>query len=156
MAFLDVAGVSLALPDGRPLLDTVSFRVPEGGRVALVGPNGAGKTTLLSIITGRTTPDDGAVTIQGSWQYLSQLVGRGADGSNGPGGPDGREPRTVHNLLVDVAPPRIREAARALDTAELAVMERDDEPDQLAYAQALADWAEVGGYEFEGTTRPAA
>jgi ATPase subunit of ABC transporter with duplicated ATPase domains len=30
-------------------------------------------------------------------------------------------------------------------------MERDDEPAQLAYAQALADWAEVGGYEFEGT-----
>ncbi len=28
-------------------------------------------------------------------------------------------------------------------------MTRDDEPAQLAYAQALADWAEVQGYEAE-------
>jgi ATPase subunit of ABC transporter with duplicated ATPase domains len=28
-------------------------------------------------------------------------------------------------------------------------MERDDEPSQLAYAQALADWADAGGYEAE-------
>ncbi|MGO1833448.1 MAG: ABC-F family ATP-binding cassette domain-containing protein [Actinomycetaceae bacterium] len=145
MAFLDVSGVSFALPDGRPLLDSVSFRVPEGGRVALVGPNGAGKTTLVRMITGRAKPDDGAVTIQGTWQYMSQLVGRVTDG------PGGGEPLTVHDLLVDVAPHRIALAARALDRAELDVMERDDEPAQLAYAQALADWAEVGGYEFEGT-----
>ena len=29
------------------------------------------------------------------------------------------------------------------------MMERDEEADQLAYAQALADWADVGGYEWE-------
>ena len=28
-------------------------------------------------------------------------------------------------------------------------MERDDEPAQLAYAQALADWADAGGYDIE-------
>ena len=48
-----------------------------------------------------------------------------------------------------VSPPRIRSAATALDAAELAMMERDDEPTQMAYAQALADWADAGGYEAE-------
>lgn len=30
-------------------------------------------------------------------------------------------------------------------------MEVDDEPAQMAYAQALADWGDAGGYEFETT-----
>ena len=29
------------------------------------------------------------------------------------------------------------------------MMERDSEQDQLDYAQALADWGDVGGYEWE-------
>jgi ATPase subunit of ABC transporter with duplicated ATPase domains len=36
-----------------------------------------------------------------------------------------------------------------VDDAELAVMERDDEAAQMAYAQALSDWGEVGGYHTE-------
>ena len=49
---VDVAGVRYELPDGRVLLEDVSFRVGDGAKVALVGANGAGKTTLLRIITG--------------------------------------------------------------------------------------------------------
>src|SRR5690606_23330815 len=37
----------------------------------------------------------------------------------------------------------------SLDAAELAIMEVDDEPAQMAYAQALADWGDAGGYEQE-------
>jgi ATPase subunit of ABC transporter with duplicated ATPase domains len=48
-----------------------------------------------------------------------------------------------------VAPLRIREAARAVDAAELAIMAQDDEPAQMAYAHALGDWAEAQGYEAE-------
>ena len=48
MGHLDVSRVSYALPDGTPLLDDVSFRVPAGGVVALVGANGAGKSTLFA------------------------------------------------------------------------------------------------------------
>ena len=36
-----------------------------------------------------------------------------------------------------------------MDRAELGVMERDSEADQLAYAQALSDWGEAGGYHAE-------
>ncbi|HYX61607.1 MAG TPA: ATP-binding cassette domain-containing protein, partial [Streptosporangiaceae bacterium] len=48
-----------------------------------------------------------------------------------------------------VSPPRILQAARRLDEAELAMMERDDERAQLRYAAALAEWGEAGGYEAE-------
>ena len=62
---VDVAGVRYELPDGRVLLDDVSFRVGEGAKVALVGANGAGKTTLLRIITGELAPHAGVVTRSG-------------------------------------------------------------------------------------------
>jgi ATPase subunit of ABC transporter with duplicated ATPase domains len=60
-----------------------------------------------------------------------------------------RDDSSVRDLLLTVAPPRIRAAARALEDAELAMMEHDDEPTQMRYAQAIADWADVGGYEIE-------
>ena len=52
MGHIDVSRVTHSLPDGRVLLDEVSFRVGEGAKVALVGANGAGKTTLLKIVSG--------------------------------------------------------------------------------------------------------
>jgi ATPase subunit of ABC transporter with duplicated ATPase domains len=60
-----------------------------------------------------------------------------------------RDATSVRDLLVSVAPPRVRAAAQALDASELAMMETDDEPTQLRYAQALADWADAGGYDAE-------
>src|ERR671911_1336677 len=45
--------------------------------------------------------------------------------------------------------PAVRDAGRALDAAELAMMETDDEKTQLRYATALADWGDAGGYEIE-------
>jgi len=137
MGHLEVAHVEHVLPDGRTLLDDVSFRVPEGSATALVGPNGSGKTTLLRLLSGDLTPQAGSVTVTGGLGVMRQFVGSVRDAS------------TVRDLLVDVAPPRVRDAARAVDAAELAIMEVDDEPAQLAYAQALADWAEAQGYEAE-------
>ena len=46
-------------------------------------------------------------------------------------------------------PPAVRGAGAEVDAAELAMMERDDEPTQLRYAQALADWGDAGGYDAE-------
>lgn len=137
MGYIDVAGVSLTLPDGRPLLDETSFHVGAGSTSALIGPNGAGKTTLLRIIRGDQPADDGVVTIDGGLGVMDQFVGHGESG------------QTVHELLVRVAPHRIRQAAQALEAAEDALIERDEHDTQMAYATAIAEYADAGGYEHE-------
>jgi len=134
---VDVNTVEFSLPDGRRLLDDVTFRVADGAKVALVGANGSGKTTLLRIVAGDIDPHGGAVTRSGGLGVMRQFIGQVRDSS------------TVRDLLVGVAPPRLRAATRALDDAELAMMEDDDTPTQLRYAQALADYADAGGYEAE-------
>ena len=137
MGHLDVNGISFTLADGRPLLGDVTFRVGDGATVALVGPNGAGKTTLLRIAAGDLEPHEGSIGRSGGLGVMRQFVG------------SVRDETSVRDLLVSVAPPRVREAAGALDAAESAMMETDDEPTQLRYAQALVDWADAGGYEAE-------
>ncbi|HYK29281.1 MAG TPA: ATP-binding cassette domain-containing protein, partial [Streptosporangiaceae bacterium] len=137
MGHVEAAHLSHALPDGRVLLDDVSFRVGEGLVAALVGPNGAGKTTLLRLVTGDLTPQSGTVTSSGGLGVMRQFVGGIRDNS------------TVRDLLLSIAAPRVREAARRLDAAELAMMERDDEPTQMRYATALAEWGDAGGYDAE-------
>ena len=56
---------------------------------------------------------------------------------------------TVRDLLISVAPLRLRAAAARLDAAELVMMERDDETTQMRYAAALAEWGDAGGYDAE-------
>jgi ATPase subunit of ABC transporter with duplicated ATPase domains len=134
---VDVQHVSFHLPDGRPLLDDVSFRVGDGAKAALVGANGAGKTTLLKIVTGDLDPHEGTIARSGGLGVMRQFIGSVRDGS------------TVRDLLVSVSPARVRTASAALDAAELAMMESDDERTQLRYAAALADFADAGGYDAE-------
>jgi len=53
-------------PDGPlPVLDGVSFDVPERSIVALIGPNGCGKSTLLRVVAGLLPADSGMVEIDG-------------------------------------------------------------------------------------------
>lgn len=137
MGHLEAAHLEYYLPDGRVLLGDASFRVGEGAVVALVGANGSGKTTLLRLIAGELQPHGGKVTVSGGLGVMSQFVG------------SVRDDRTVRDLLVSVAQPRIREAARAVDEAEHLIMTVDDEAAQMRYAQALSDWAEARGYEAE-------
>ncbi|UGQ12866.1 ATP-binding cassette domain-containing protein [Yinghuangia sp. ASG 101] len=137
MGHIDINAVSYSLPDGRVLLDEVSFRVGDGATTALVGANGAGKTTLLRIVTGELRPDSGAVTRTGGLGVMPQFIGRIRDES------------TVRDLLVSLAPPRVRDAVRAVDDAELALMDTDDEPTQMRYATALAEFGDAGGYDLE-------
>ncbi len=47
--------------DGTPVLEALDLVVETGDRIAIMGPNGAGKTTLLNVMTGKLSPDSGAV-----------------------------------------------------------------------------------------------
>ena len=137
MGYVDVSAVRHTLPDGRVLLDDVNFRVGDGVRAALVGENGAGTTTLLRIIAGDLVPEAGAIARTGGLGVMRQFIGSVRDDS------------TVRDLLVSVAPESVRRAAAEVDRTELRMMEHDSEQDQLDYAQALVDWADAGGYDYE-------
>jgi ATPase subunit of ABC transporter with duplicated ATPase domains len=136
MGHLDVQHVTYSLPDGRILLLDVSFRVGEGAVTALIGANGAGKSTLMRMIAGDEQPHEGSIARTGGLGVMRQFVGHMTDG-------------TVRDLLLTVAPPAIAQTAARIDATELAMMEDDSEKNQMAYAQAIADWADVGGYDIE-------
>jgi sulfate-transporting ATPase len=135
MGYVDVAGVGFVLPDGRELFADVSFRVGEGAKVALVGPNGAGKTTLLRMVAGDLPLQSGTIAKSGGLGVMRQFIGMIGDD------------RTVADLALSLVEPALRAAGERLDTATAALDET--EKTQLAYANALAHWGEVGGYDAE-------
>ncbi len=137
MGHVDAAALRHVLPNGHVLFDDVNFRVGEGAKVALVGANGTGKTTLLRLIAGDLIPQAGAIGRSGGLGVMRQFIGSITDDSS------------VRDLLLSVASVAVREAGRALEAAELAMMETDDEPTQLTYAHAITAWGDAGGYEAE-------
>ena len=137
MGHIDVSGVEYSLSDGRVLLNEVSFRVGDGHKVALIGPNGSGKTTLLRMISGDLEPEAGSVSITGGLGVMRQFIGSVRDES------------TVRDLLLSVAPKRIREAAERIAILEAKMNETNAEKDQMAYAEAVIEWGDAGGYDFE-------
>jgi ATPase subunit of ABC transporter with duplicated ATPase domains len=137
MGYIEVAGLGHVLADGRVLLGDVSFRVGEGAKTALVGANGAGKTTLLRLIAGDEQPQSGTVTRSGGVGVMRQFIGSVRDAT------------TVQDFLVQLSGLQLRTAWDELQTAELVLMDRDDEAAQLDYAHALAHWGDAGGYDAD-------
>jgi urea transport system ATP-binding protein len=62
---LSVSGVSKSF-DGFKAINDLNFYLEEGELRTVIGPNGAGKSTFMDIITGRTRPDVGTVTLHGN------------------------------------------------------------------------------------------
>ena len=137
MGFVELTDVAYALPGGWTLFEGVSFRVPEGEHTALVGANGIGKSTLLRLISGLESPASGVVRTEGRVGLMRQFVGS-----------DGR-PTTVREFLLAYAEPRVREAAERMRKAERWMHDHGGQDDQMRFAEALAHWGEVGGYEAE-------
>jgi iron complex transport system ATP-binding protein len=52
---LDLKNVTM-LRGGRPVLDSLSFRIGVGENVAILGPNGSGKSSLLKLLTRELYP----------------------------------------------------------------------------------------------------
>lgn len=66
--------VSFAYENGaRPALDSVTFEINPGERVALVGASGAGKSTCAALLLGFLVPDTGRITVGGT--SLAQIDG---------------------------------------------------------------------------------
>src|SRR5690348_1005023 len=106
----------------------------------------------MRLIAGDMQPQSGTVSFSGGLGIMQQFVGgiragEVATGLADTGGLTGDS--TVRDLLISVAPLRLRAAADRLDAAELAMMERDDEATQMRYAAALAEWGDAGGYDAE-------
>ena len=137
MGHIDLSGIEYWLPDGRLLLNDINFRVGDGAKVAIVGPNGSGKTTLIKMICGDLTPHAGKVSISGGLGIMRQFIGQVRDES------------TVRDLLVSISPLKIQGAAERVQRAETLMNERNTEKDQLAFAQAISDWGDAGGYDAE-------
>ncbi len=60
-----VQGVGHRFPDGKTVLEGVSFRIEPGEKVVLLGANGSGKSTLLRVLAGLVAPSGGEYRYQG-------------------------------------------------------------------------------------------
>jgi ATPase subunit of ABC transporter with duplicated ATPase domains len=69
----DLTDVTLTLPDGRTLLNRLTWSIGPGERIGLVGVNGAGKSTLLNLLDQRISPTSGRVK-QGKTLRIGHLT----------------------------------------------------------------------------------
>lgn len=49
----------------KPVVDGVSFEIPQGKITSFIGPNGAGKSTVMGMVSRLIPHDDGSVEFQG-------------------------------------------------------------------------------------------
>ena len=136
MPHITVSDLAYAHPGGDLLFSGVSFRVAPGRHAGLVGTNGIGKTTLLRILAGDLTPDEGDAALGGRALYMPQDVGT-------------KDAASVRELLLSVAPARVREAGLALLHSERA-LEAGDASAGITLGETISNWSDLGGYELEG------
>jgi ATPase subunit of ABC transporter with duplicated ATPase domains len=139
---VNVSELEWAPPGHDALFFDVGFAVSPGEHAALIGVNGVGKSTILRILAGELQPDDGSFSIGGTVLRMTQDVGMSS--------PD----TTLREMLIDVAPPQLRAAGRALIAAETAMLVGRD--DGVEYAERLHDWGDLGGYALEAEWEAAA
>jgi ATPase subunit of ABC transporter with duplicated ATPase domains len=137
-----VSELEYAPPGADQLFFDVSFGIAPGEHAALVGANGVGKSTILRILSGDIDADGGDFTVNGNMLTMTQDVGMS------------RPTDTLREMLIEVAPHRLRDAGRALVAAEKALSDGAD--DGMGYATALSDWGDLGGYELETKWQAAA
>ncbi len=69
---IELEDARLSAPDGRTLVDHLTWRLAPGERVGLVGVNGSGKTTLLRALAGAKELDTGR-RVQGQTVHIGWL-----------------------------------------------------------------------------------
>ena len=73
-AAIEFRDVLYAAPQGRLLLDHVSFGVEAGSTTAVLGRSGSGKTTLLRTVNRLIEPTGGEVLLRGKTVRQSDLI----------------------------------------------------------------------------------
>ena len=73
-AAIEFRDVSLALPDGRLLLDRVSLALDPGTTTAILGRSGSGKTTMLRMVNRLLAPTAGTVHVHGQDVASADLI----------------------------------------------------------------------------------
>ena len=68
---LDARGLTVTLPNGKVLLDDISFPLGERCLLGVIGPSGAGKSTLLGALTGMRPATAGSVFYDGRDLYAN-------------------------------------------------------------------------------------
>ena len=137
MGFIETSDLTYRFPGGGELFSDVTFKVRSGQHAALVGANGVGKTTLLRVLAGEEPAKRGGYRIDGRLLYMPQMIGSlGGD-------------MTIADLLLSLSPEAIKRARVALLQAERAVSLPHGRDADLRYANALAHWGDVGGYDAE-------
>jgi vitamin B12/bleomycin/antimicrobial peptide transport system ATP-binding/permease protein len=146
-AGLDVERVHLALPDGRPLLDDVSFSLRRGDTALISGPSGAGKSTLFRAIAGIWPfgrgrvrfPEGERVLFLPQKPYLP--LGTIREVVTYPGLPGDVSDATLVEALDAVGLPALKE--RLDEPANWALRLSPGEQQRIAFARALVqkpDW----------------
>jgi ATPase subunit of ABC transporter with duplicated ATPase domains len=133
-----VAATNLAYahPGGDLLFEGVSFKIPPGAHVGVVGINGVGKSTLFRVISGALAQQEGDVTYGGELSHMPQDIGVADD------------PRTLRELLIRLTTGSLHQAGMRLLGAERALADGHQEAG-FELGGAIADWSELGGFEFE-------
>ena len=121
----------------KDLFQDLNLRIDTGDKIGVIGANGTGKTTLARIIIGVESYDDGTIAKTKNWKigYLAQEVEQISD-------------QKVHDF-VESGKPELVDARIRLEDLEEAIQQKNDEETQMAYAQALSDFEEAGGYVVE-------
>ncbi len=138
MALVSFRGVSKAF-GGTVVLDHASLEIPRSGKIGLVGENGSGKSTILRLIGGALQPDAGEVSVARSLRlwHVPQI-------------PDLRAHRTAFEEILASRPVLAEMRTRILSLeSQLHKAALSGEGAATAYAEALAEFAQVGGSSFE-------
>ena len=150
MIALSVSDLSLSFGTDVVLKD-VSFSANDGDRIGIIGVNGAGKTSLFRLITGKYSPDSGAVYIQKG--HTVGVLEQNPDLTALPGSVTCLEYMyTAFPILLELETQINDAETRILDASE-----KGDEELSARLAGTVADlnkkYVDLGGLEFRQRCR---